>query len=400
MPDTTTSATASTVGAPTATRRRRRWTTAGLVLLGLVAAGAIGSAIVLERDSPCPPRRPAAAPDGTTTMRAITAACYGSADVLALDTLPKPTPAAGQLLIRVHAASLNPVDWHFMHGTPYIMRMDAGVGRPKDTRIGTDFSGVVEAVGAGVAGFAVGDAVFGTRDGALADYVTVRATGGVAHVPAGLATADAAAIPVAAVTALQAVRDKAHVQAGQRVLVNGASGGVGTFAVQIAKAFGAEVTGVSSTRNLALVQSIGADHAIDYTREDFTATGQRYDVIIDAVGNRSLGELRRTLTSDGTCVLVGGGGPEDSLLGPIGGMLGAVVYTRFVSQRFVPFIAVVTPADLQALATLIRDGKVRPVIDRRYPLEQTAEAMRYLEAGHARGKVLVTVAAESAPHSH
>lgn len=264
--------------------------------------------------------------------------------------------------------------------------------------MGADFSGVVEAIGDGVTGVAAGDAVFGTAYGALAEYVTVVASR-IARVPEGLPIDEAAALPVAGVTALQAVRDLGRVRAGQRVLVNGASGGVGTFAVQIAKALGADVTGVSSTRNLELVQSLGADRTIDYTRDDFTAGSTRYDVIIDAVGNRGASEMRRVLTPEGICVIVGGGGPERSVLGPIAGMAGALVYDRFVSQQFLPFLAEVTPERLTALADLVRAGAVRPVIDRRYPLAQAADAVRYLETGRARGKVLVVMAGDEASAS-
>lgn len=378
-----------------ASGRRPRWRQfvwrAALVVGALTGAGAGVGALALSHDAACPPAAPVTTPLSSSTMRALTYACYGSADVLRLDVVERPQPAPGRLLVRVHAASVNPLDWHYMHGTPLVMRIDSGVGRPHDPRMGADFSGVVTAIGDGVTGFATGDAVFGSASGALAEYVTVSATA-VAHVPAGLPIEEAAALPVAGVTALQAVRDLGGVHAGQRVLVNGASGGVGTFAVQIAKALGAEVTGVSSTRNLELVRSLGAAHVVDYTRDDFTKSDRLYDVVIDAVGNRDLRDIRRVMTPDGICVIVGGGGPERSFLGPVAGLLGALAYDRVVSQRFVPFLAGVTAERLNALADLVRTGAVRPVIDRRYGFDEAADAVRYLEAGRARGKVLVIVA--------
>lgn len=382
---------------PPRVRRWRRWQIAALVLVVLAGAAVAVSAVVLGYDGPCPPAAPQSA--SATTMRAVTYRCYGSADVLSIEDVERPRPARDQILVRVHAAAVNPVDWHFMHGTPYIMRVDAGIGRPTNPRLGGDFSGVVEAVGSEVTNYRPGDAVFGSRSGALAEYVTVGATRAVVPVPAGVSLEEAAGVPVAAVTALQALRDHARVRPGQRVLVNGASGGVGTFAVQIAKAFGAEVTGVSSTRNLALVQSLGADHVIDYTREDFTAGSVRYDAIIDAVGNRTPSDMRRVLTPDGVCVLVGGGGPERSLFGPLTSVVRAAIYGRFVRQSFVFFIAEVTHDNLQVLRQLMEEGAVRPVIDRRYPLEQAAEAIRYLETGRARGKVLVTMTSGTTPAS-
>lgn len=369
--------------------RRLVWR-AALVGAVLMSAGAGVGALALSHDAACPPAPPTRSLT-SDTMRALTYACYGSADVLRLDVVEKPRPAPGRLLVRVAAASVNPLDWHSLHGTPFVMRLESGIGRPRDPRMGADFSGVVEAIGDGVTGFAPGDAVFGASNGALAEYVTVRAAA-VAHVPGGQPLDEAATIPVAGVTALQAVRDLARVRAGQRVLVNGASGGVGTFAVQIAKSLGAEVTGVSSTRNLELVRSLGAAHVIDYTRDDFTMGDRRYDVVIDAVGNRDLRDIRRVMTADGTCVLVGGGGPERSFLGPVAGLLTALAYDRVVSQQFLPFLAEVTPERLNALADLVRSGAVRPVIDRRYGFDEAAEAIRYLETGRARGKVLVTMA--------
>lgn len=325
-------------------------------------------------------------------MRALLSRCYGAPEVLTFDNVPRPTPADGDLLVKVHAAAVNPLDWHFARGTPYLMRLASGLTRPKDARVGVDFAGVVEAVGAGVARFKPGDAVFGSQNGALAEYLTVAESRAVALKPANISFVQAAAVPVAAITALQALRDTGRVRPGQRVLINGASGGVGTFAVQIAKTFGAEVTAVSSGRNTALVRSLGADHTVDYTREDFTESSTRYDVIVDNVGNRGLTDLRRVLTPAGVCVLIGGGGPEaNPWVGPFVLPLKALLYSPMVSQTITMMLARETQADLQVLSELMRAGTVTPVIDRTYPFDQAIEALRYLEQGRARGKVVVTM---------
>jgi NADPH:quinone reductase-like Zn-dependent oxidoreductase len=272
------------------------------------------------------------------------------------------------------------------------MRLGAGFGAPKDPRIGVDFAGTVEAVGKSVTRFKPGDEVYGARSGAVGEYVTVREDRGIVRKPANLTFEQAAAVPVAAVTALQGLREKGHLQAGQKVLINGASGGVGTFAVQIAKALGGDVTGVCSTKNVELVQSIGANRVIDYTKDDFTKGPERYDLILDNVGNHSLSELRHVLTPNGIAVLVGGGGPNDgNWVGPLITPIKAMLLSPFVRQKLVFFIAEVNQANLTTLNELMEAGKVTPVVDRRYPLSETAEALRYLEAGHARGKVIVTM---------
>jgi NADPH:quinone reductase-like Zn-dependent oxidoreductase len=280
-----------------------------------------------------------------------------------------------------------------MRGAPYLVRIMAGLSRPKPSQsmLGADMAGSVEAVGKNVTGFSPGDEVFGGLEerGTLAEYISISADAVVLEKPAGLTFEQAAAVPVAAFTALQALRDKGRVQPGQKVLVNGASGGVGTFAVQIAKALGAEVTGVCSTANLELVESIGADHVLDYTKVDFTRGGQRYDVILDNAGNRALSEYRRVLASDGTLVLVGAG--KGQWVGPVIRPLRALVLSRFVRQRMRPFIAKSSKDDLVALKELIDAGRVTPVIDRVYPLTEISDAIGYLETGHARGKVVVTV---------
>jgi NADPH:quinone reductase-like Zn-dependent oxidoreductase len=321
-------------------------------------------------------------------MKAIVYCDYGSPAVLKLENIEKPAPADDQILVRVRAASVNPLDWHYIRGTPYVMRMEAGLRKPKVIRLGVDFAGTVEAIGRNVKQFRPGDDVFGGRTGAFAEYVSVREDRAVLK-PANLTFEQAASVPVAAVTALQGLRDKGRVQPGQKVLINGASGGVGTFAVQIAKSFGAEVTGVCSTRNVAMVRSIGADHVIDYTKEDFTEGAQRYDLILDNVGNRSLLENRRVLKPKGKYIMVGG--PSGRWIDPLPRALDAFLLSRFVSQDMTMFLAELNKEDLTILRDLMQAGKVTPVIDRRYPLSEVPEAIRYLEAGHARGKVVVTV---------
>jgi NADPH:quinone reductase-like Zn-dependent oxidoreductase len=324
-------------------------------------------------------------------MKAIRYHAYGSADVLRFEDIDVPPVGDDQILVRVKAASVNPLDYHFMHGTPYLVRAGAGLTRPKPPRLGVDVAGQVESVGRGVTAFRPGDEVFGCSGrGAFAEYVRIRESGAVVAKPAGLTFEQAASVPVAAISALQALRDKAKVQPGQRVLVNGAAGGVGTFAVQIAKAFGAEVTGVCSTRNVELVRSIGADRVVDYTREDFTGAGERYDAIIDMAGSRTLSEYRRVLTREGALVSVGGP-VTGNWIAPLVGIARQFAVSRIVSQRLMSFLAKPNAEDLAVLSELLAAGNVTPVIDRTYPLSETAEAIRYLEAGHARGKVVITV---------
>jgi NADPH:quinone reductase-like Zn-dependent oxidoreductase len=320
-------------------------------------------------------------------MKAIVYTKYGSPDVLQFKEVEKPAPTDGQILVKIYAASANPLDWHLMRASPFLARLAGGLRKPKDPRLGADFAGRVEAVGANVAQFQPGDDVFGASTGAFAEYICV-AESEVALKPANLSFEQAAVVPVAATTALQGLRDAGQIHTGQRVLVNGASGGVGTFAVQIARAFGTEVTGVCSTRNLDMVRSIGADHAIDYMKEDFTRTGQHYDLIYDAVGNRSVSAYRRALNPGGTCVVAGFTSLprlfEHMLLGPLRSKIGdkkvGLMGTAQIKQQ-----------DLVSLRELLEAGKVTPVIDRRYSLREVPEAIRYLEAKHARGKVVITV---------
>ncbi len=366
------------------TLRRKILGSSALVLV----AGFAALAYSLSHDAPCG-SAPALA-DKAVAMRAIAYRCYGSPEVLRLETLAKPTPADDELLVRVHAASVNPLDWHYMRGKPYLVRFDSGFGRPNNPRLGVDFAGTVEAVGRNVTRFKPGDEVFGGKMGAFGEYVAVREARAVALKPANMSFEQAAAVPIAALTALQALRDKGHLQAGQKVLINGASGGVGTFAVQIAKAFGAEVTGVCSTHNVELVRSIGADHVIDYTHEDFTRDTQHYDLIVDTVGSHALLDYRRVLTPHGVLVIVGG--PSNgNWIGPMTGIIAASVLSPFISQSLKPILAELNKDDLALLAQLMQNGKLTPVIDRRYPLAETAAALRYLEAGHARGKVIINV---------
>jgi NADPH:quinone reductase-like Zn-dependent oxidoreductase len=330
-------------------------------------------------------------------MKAVVYIEYGSPDVLEIRDVKKPVPNDDQILIKVRAAAVNPLDWHFMEGTPYIMRMmGTGLRKPKVPRLGVDMAGEVEAVGKNVTQFKPGDAVFGAKTGAFAEYVCARADRAVVLKPSNLTFEQAASVPIAAITALQGLRDKGHVQPGQKVLINGASGGVGTFAVQIAKSLGAEVTGVCSTRNLDLVRSLGADHVIDYTKEDFTKSNERYDVILDNVGNQPLSGFRHALKPKGICVMIGGGGPNDGgFIGPLARPIKALLLSPFISQKMGMFMADLTKQDLTILGDLMQSGKVTPVIDKTYPLSQIAEAMRYLEAGHARGKVIITVGEEN-----
>lgn len=324
--------------------------------------------------------------------QAIVYCDYGTADVLELVNVQKPVPADDEILVRVRAAAVNPLDWHYMRGTPYVMRLSSGLRKPEITRLGVDFAGTVEAVGRNVTRFAPGDDVFGGKTGAFAEYITVREDRAVVRKPPGVTFEQAASVPIAAITALQALRDAGGVRPGQTVLVNGASGGVGTFAVQLAKVFGARVTGVCSTRNLGLVQSIGADQVVDYTKEDFTERAERYDLVLDLVGNRSLSDLRRVMKPEGKTILVGGGGPDNgSWVGPLILPLKAVIYNPFVSEEFVPFLAELNQEDLAFVGDLIADGQVTPVIVRRFSLEEVPDAIRHVEEGHARGKVIVTI---------
>jgi NADPH:quinone reductase-like Zn-dependent oxidoreductase len=360
------------------------------VVLLVPAVTVLSAALIVSHDSPCGSAPALAA--NTPAMKAVVHRCYGAPDVVKVESLAKPTPGDYGVLVKVQAASVNPLDWHLLRGDPYFMRMGSGLGAPKDFQLGVDFAGTVEAVGGKVTRFKPGDAVFGGRDGALAEYVTVFQDAGVVLKPANVTFEQAAAAPVAALTALQALRDKGKIQAGQKVLINGASGGVGTFAVQIARSYGADVTGVTSTHNIELVRSLGANQVIDYTHEDFTKGSQRYDLIVDLVGNHSLGDNRRALKPNGIYVGLGGGGVDDGgFLGPMVPVLKLMAVAPFVSQKLEFFVADLNKQDLAQVADLMRSGKVVSVIDKRYKLSESAEAIRYVERGHARGKVVVTL---------
>ena len=324
-------------------------------------------------------------------MKAIVCTQYGAPDVLQFAELPNPTPAADEVLIKLYAASVNPVDLHLMRGKPFFLRlMSGGLRAPKHKVPGHDFAGRVEAIGRNVTQFKPGDDVFGACRGAFAEYVCAKEDN-LARKPANISFENAAALPIAALTALQGLRDKGRIQPSQRVLVDGASGGVGTFAIQIAKSFGAEVTAVCSTRNVEIARSLRADHVIDYTREDFTKSAQRYDLILGANARHSIFDYKRALAPDGIYVMAGGGAAQAlqlALLGPLLSLLGRK------KVRF--FIAKINQKDLALLGDLLAAGKVVPVIDRRYPLSAAAEALRYLAEGHAQGKIVIAVERSSA----
>lgn len=323
-------------------------------------------------------------------MKAIICKQYGPADLLRFEEVATPSPADDEVLIKIHAASVNPLDWRLMRGDPFLVRFFCGLFKPKHEIIGSDFAGQIEAVGKDVKQLKIGDQVFGARGfagGAFAEYVCSLEDQLVLK-PANVSFEQAAAVPVAAVTALQGLSDKGKIQSGQKVLIDGASGGVGTFAIQIAKAYGAEVTAVCSTRNLDIARSIGADHVIDYTKENFTRSRQRYDLILAANARHSTLDYRRALNPDGICVKAGGkpslsGALEDLLLGPL--------LSRFENEKTYSFIAKGSQKDLLVLADLLEARKVVPFIDKRFPLSQAPEAIRYLEEGHAQGKVILTV---------
>jgi NADPH:quinone reductase-like Zn-dependent oxidoreductase len=321
-------------------------------------------------------------------MKAIVFTQYGSPDVLHLEEVEKPTPNDGQALVKIHAAAANPLDWHLMRAKPFIVRLSQGFWRPKVPRLGADIAGVVEAIGKDVTEFKPGDAVFGSIGaGGFAEYACA-AEKHLAHKPANVSFEAAAATPVVGFTAIQGLRDLGHIQPGEKVLINGASGGIGTFAVQYAKALGAQVTGVCSTRNLELVRSIGADHVVDYTQTDFFQAGQQYDLIFDTIGNIAISAARRALQPQGRCVVAG--------FTTMGHLLEFAILGNLKSNKAERRIGMMGTAevkkpDLLLIKQLLETGKIVPVIDRTYPLHETAKAIAYLEQGHARGKVMVSV---------
>src|SRR4051794_21490177 len=364
-------------------KRILKWT--GIVILVVVLAGGLFLFVAYWRSSNDCDRNSAAL---TNPMKAIRKCEYGS---VSLRDVEKPIPPDNQVLIKVRAASLNAADGHLLRGS-FVMRPFSGMRKPKDSRFGIDCAGIVEAVGKNVTEFKPGDEVFGVANGAIAEYACAAERTMVPK-PENITFEQAGSVGVAGLTALQGLRDHGNIQAGQKVLVNGASGGVGTFAVQIAKSFGAEVTAVCSSRNLEQARSIGADHVIDYTKEDFTKADQRYDMIFDNVGNHTIAERRRVLTPNGICVLAGMGsaGKHEGQMSRLAGNLKAFFVTPFISQKFRFYIAKLLQADLAVLRDLMQAGKVKPVIDREYPMSETSAALAYLEEGHARGKVVIKI---------
>jgi len=323
-------------------------------------------------------------------MHAITCRNYGSPEVLRYEEIEKPVPAAAEVLIKVCAASVNPYDWHLMRGTPRFVRLASGLRKPKSTSIGADVAGVIESVGPGVAHLKPGDNVFGLARGAFAEFACASESA-LALKPDNLTFIQAASVPIAALTALQGLRDKGQLQPGQHVLIHGASGGVGTFAVQIAKALGAHVTAVCGTRNIEMLRSLGADRVLDYTCQDFADDPARYDLFLDCFTNHSLLSCRRVLKPNGVYVVVGGptGNPVSAMAGLFATVFLALVASRFTSRKLALFIAKGNSGDLTFLGNLMQSGKIRPVIDRTYPLGKLPEAMAYQEQGHPRGKVVI-----------
>jgi len=325
-------------------------------------------------------------PQNPASMRAATIDRYGSADVMSVQQIERPRCGAGEVLISIRAASVNPYDWHMMTGTPLLMRMESGWSKPKSRRLGLDVAGVIEAVGTNSTKFAVGDEVFGCAAGSFADCVSAK-DDALVRKPANISFEEAAAVGVGALTAVQGLRDHGRLQPRQHVLINGASGGVGTYAVQLAKHLGAEVTGVCSTRNVELVGGLGADHVVDYTASDFTANDAQYDLILDAIGNRKISHYKRCLTPTGSYVVIGG--PKGRVFGPVRHMVKALVAFKFGTRRAATFIAQQNASDLELFRDLLATGNMRSVIDAVYPLDEIAAALRHLETGHARGKIII-----------
>lgn len=358
-----------------------------IAALVLVVGATAALALAISYEAPCDTTPLAGSQQ--PSMRAVIYRCYGSPEVLELVEIARPVPTESEVLVRVHAAGVNPYDWHFMRGSPYFMRIMTGIGSPADTRLGVDFAGTVEAVGADVTRFRPGDEVFGGATGAFAEYVTVAEDGAIAPKPANVSFAEAAGVGIAGVTALQALRDAGGVEAGEKVLINGASGGVGTFAVQIARNFGAEVYGVCSTRNVDMVRRIGANHVIDYKQEDYTEGDYSFDLIVDMVGNHALSSNLRVLEPDGTLVLVGG--PSGDWIGPLMPSIRARLMSPFVDEEIVTLLARLAGDDFGLLADLMEQGAVTPVVDRRYALDEVPDAIAYSESGRARGKIIIEV---------
>jgi NADPH:quinone reductase-like Zn-dependent oxidoreductase len=320
-------------------------------------------------------------------MKAAVFRSYGPPEVLTIEEVEKPTPKDDEVLVRVHASSVNPAEWYGMTGL-FLARIGNGLFKPKDTRLGADFAGVVEATGQNVTQFKPGDEVFGGRSGAFAEYVCVREN--IAPKPANITFEQAGGLAIAALTALQGLRDHGKLKTGQKVLINGASGGVGTFAVQVAKALGAEVTAVCSTQNVDMIRSLGADHVVDYTKEDFTRNGKRYDLLLDIAGSRSWREYRRVLKPQATLVIVGA--PKGNrVIGPLAHVIKVRIAALRASQKVVFFVANFNREDFMVLKNMVEGGQVKPIVERIYPLDRICEAMRHLGTGHAKGKIIVTM---------
>lgn len=354
----------------------------------LVLAGVATLAVLISYNTECPsPGQPAS---GADTMLSVSYRCYGPPQVLQLEQQALPVPANDEVLVKVEAAGINPLDWHYMRGSPYLLRLSSGLGAPDDSRLGVDFSGVVTAVGTDVTRFKPGDEVFGGGKGAFAQYLVIREDSALAHKPATLSFAQAASVPIAGLTALQALRDKGQVEAGDSVLINGASGGVGTFAVQVAKSMGADVTGICSTRNLELVRSLGADRVIDYKKEDYTSLPERYDLIVDMVGNHSPLANTGVLKPGGRYIMVGGA--TGDWVGPLLRPLQAAVVGPFVDEELIVLMALLKSEDLATLAAMMHKGEVTAVLDRHYALADVRDAISYSESGRARGKIILDIA--------
>ncbi|MEM0953703.1 MAG: NAD(P)-dependent alcohol dehydrogenase [Pseudomonadota bacterium] len=361
-------------------------------VLGLLGAGILGLVAAMSYTSDCSPADSPGSTDGSQ-MLAATYSCYGPPKVVNVAPADIPDIASDEVLVKVEAAAVNPYDWHFMRGSPYFMRLMVGIGRPKDTRLGVDFAGTVMAAGEATSRFKVGDRVYGGATGAFAELVSRRETGSIAAIPDNVSFAQAASVPIAGITALQALRDHGALQAGERVLINGASGGVGTFAVQIAKSMGAHVTGVCSDRNIDMVKGIGADIVINYKTDDYTTQDERYDLILDMVGNHSPLRNRDVLTPNGRLVIIGG--PSGDWLGPLARPILAAVANLWTEQELTSMTGSMTQSDMELLAEMMEDGRIVPVIDRHYPLAEVRDAIRYSESGRARGKIILDIAALS-----
>ncbi|MEM7708151.1 MAG: NAD(P)-dependent alcohol dehydrogenase [Pseudomonadota bacterium] len=363
----------------------------GFGFLGLLAGAFAVLLVAISRNSDCPADIPSS--DSPDAMTAVVQHCYGGPEVLTLTREDRPTVGEKEVLIRIVAAGVNPLDWHFMRGTPYVMRLMSGIGKPGDQRVGVDFAGTVEAIGPGVTRFKQGDRVFGGANGAFGEYVVRSEDRAIAIIPENISFEQAAGVGIAGVTALQALTDKGKLQRGEKVLINGASGGVGTFAVQIAKAMGAEVTGICSGRNRELVLGLGADYVIDYKVENFTEQDKQYDLIVDNVGNHSLSRLRGVLVPTGRLVIVGG--KKGDWIAPLVPTIKTMIVGPFVDQEIQTLLAVLTQESVEKLAAMMGAGEVTPVIDQRFDLADVRNAIAYSESGRARGKIILEIDPES-----